>query len=461
MKHHVCMVSDFFYPNQGGVESHIYHLSQCLINRGHKVIVVTHFYGNRKGIRYLDNGLKVYYLPFPTMYNQCILPTILTTFPLLRNIFIREKITIVHGHSAFSTMAHEAMFHARNMGLKTVFTDHSLFGFADASSILTNKLLKFSLADCSHAICVSHTSKENTVLRACIKPDLVSVIPNAVDSSMFLPDPSKRHQDKITIVIVSRLVYRKGMDLLAGIIPEICSKHPDVQFIIGGDGPKRILLEEIRENNQLQDRVTFLGPLKHSQVRDVLVQGDILINTSLTEAFCIAIVEAACCGLKVVSTRVGGVPEVLPPDMIKLAEPSVKALVSALDEAISDQRNGRVIDPQEAHERIKNMYTWPNVARRTEIVYDMVHKLPERDLGTRVRRYYQCGPLAGKLFVIAMVIDLFFLCVLKFLQPENEIEECPDFSSTYRTSAFCNHGNKRKLLNEDKRRKGRLKANQN
>lgn len=54
-------------------------------------------------------------------------------------------------------MAHEAMFHARNMGLKTVFTDHSLFGFADASSILTNKLLKFSLADCNHAICVSHT----------------------------------------------------------------------------------------------------------------------------------------------------------------------------------------------------------------------------------------------------------------------------------------------------------------
>ena len=49
------------------------------------------------------------------------------------------------------------MFHARTMGLKTVFTDHSLFGFADASSILTNKVLKFSLADVSHVICVSHT----------------------------------------------------------------------------------------------------------------------------------------------------------------------------------------------------------------------------------------------------------------------------------------------------------------
>ena len=45
---------------------------------------------------------------------------------------------------------------------------------------------------------------------------------------------------------------------------------------------------------------------------EVLVRGHIFLNTSLTEAFCIAIVEAAACGLMVVSTNVGGVPEVLP-----------------------------------------------------------------------------------------------------------------------------------------------------
>ena len=145
---------------------------------------------------------------------------------------------------AFSTLGHEAMFHARTMGIKAVFTDHSLFGFADASSILTNKVLRMSLAGVNHAICVSHTrwwhhydsssvrrscillwvcplllwmwhtlqgeqiwycaqvffcfdgSKENTVLRASIRPELVSVIPNAIDSTMFTPDPSMRHPDR-------------------------------------------------------------------------------------------------------------------------------------------------------------------------------------------------------------------------------------------------------------------------
>ena len=53
------MVSDFFYPNMGGVEEHIFNLSQCLLGRGHKVVILTHSYGNRVGIRYMTNGLKV------------------------------------------------------------------------------------------------------------------------------------------------------------------------------------------------------------------------------------------------------------------------------------------------------------------------------------------------------------------------------------------------------------------
>lgn len=51
----------------------------------------------------------------------------------------------------------------------------------------------------------------------------------------------------------------------------------------------------------------------------VLTRGQIYLNTSLTEAFGISIIEAASAGLFVVSTRVGGVPEILPDDMIEFA----------------------------------------------------------------------------------------------------------------------------------------------
>ena len=52
-------MSDFFCPNTGGIETHIYYLGECLLRRGHKVIVLTHGYGKRIGIRYFTNGLKV------------------------------------------------------------------------------------------------------------------------------------------------------------------------------------------------------------------------------------------------------------------------------------------------------------------------------------------------------------------------------------------------------------------
>ena len=97
----------------------------------------------------------------------------------------------------------------------------------------------------------------------------MSAIPNAVDASQFTPNPSAANPEKITIVILSRLVYRKGIDLLVSIIPQICQLYPNVDFLIGGDGPKRVDLEQMREKYQLHDRVELVGPIKHAQVRNV------------------------------------------------------------------------------------------------------------------------------------------------------------------------------------------------
>lgn len=162
-----------------------------LVNYFHSkyMYLCTHWSGKTIACHNLISSCQVYYVPVAPFYNHCVLPTVFTTLPLLRFIFLREKINVVHGHSvsslykdssscenpstqdnippnryaiyallqSFSTLAHEAMFHARTMGIRAVFTDHSLFGFADASSIITNKVLKYSLAGTNHVICVSHT----------------------------------------------------------------------------------------------------------------------------------------------------------------------------------------------------------------------------------------------------------------------------------------------------------------
>lgn len=233
---------------------------------------------------------------------------------------------------------------AKSYGLKTVFTEHSLFGYNDMTGIHLNKIIKWSFRDLDAAICVSHACKDNFVLRAKIDPSQTFTIPNAVDSQKFTPDFEVREKeikesgnpDQINIVFISRLQYRKGVDLLLAIIPKILAVFPNVNFIIGGDGTGMANLLELVQKHNLHGRVELLGGLPHDKVRDVLRRGHIFLNTSLTESFCIAILEAACCGLLVVTTDVGGVPEVLPPHMAYLAKPDEKSIFRELRSAINN-----------------------------------------------------------------------------------------------------------------------------
>lgn len=85
--------------------------------------------------------------------------------------------------------------------------------------------------------------------------------------------------------------------------------------------------------------------------------------------------------LQVVSTRVGGIPEILPDSMITLCEPSISDLIDKIEFAIARVKSGGCMDPEEMHSKIKNMYNWRDVARRTEIVYDRVAQYePPKDL---------------------------------------------------------------------------------
>ena len=439
--HRIAMVSDFFYPGFGGVEIHMYNVAQCLLRRGHKVIIISRAYGDRNGIRYTTNGLKVYHVPFVGVQlppGTVTLPTLWSGLPLLRDIFLRERITIVHGHQTTSNLCHEALFHAGTLGLKVCFTDHSLFGFADAASIHINKVLEWSLRCVDQVICVSNTSRENTVLRAKIAPHRVSVIPNATDTASFTPPAAMRYRthsaagDDITIVVVTRLVYRKGSDLFVDVIPEICRRYPRVKWVVGGDGPRKPQLDRMVDKHGLHDRVKLLGALKHSDVRSVLCQGQIFLNCSLTEAFCIALIEAASCGLLCVSTGVGGVPEVLPDDMLLLAEPEPQSIIAAVEEAL--HRVPRV-SPWEMHEKCCRYYSWDWVAERTERVYDRVSLMPTMSLVERLVRYAAVGRIYGVICVCICALDWLFLQMLQWWRPEHDIEVAADFPS----KAFAAH----------------------
>ena len=323
-------------------------------------------------------------------------------------------------------------------------------------------------------------SKENTTLRASLNPLAVSVIPNAVVPSSFQPlqpheaksshlqaekgallppppDPSNPigPGDPITIIVISRLFYNKGTDLLISALPLLLRRHENLRFIIAGSGPKAIDLEQTLDSlpQQLvytssgQSRVVLLGSIRHEEVRDVMVRGHLLLSTSLTEAFGTVLVEAASCGLMVVATRVGGVPEVLPGDMTVFVLPEVEDVVRGVNEAVH-LMTSKAVRRDKFHDLVKNMYSWSDIARRTERVYDLITGTPSAAdtegyhdeewmhygqqatqtqsfaLMDRLKRYFGCGIWAGKLFVIVVVVDYLIYCFLEIMYPRDKIDVC-------------------------------------
>ncbi|GMF07325.1 unnamed protein product [Ambrosiozyma monospora] len=177
----------------------------------------------------------------------------------------------------------------------------------------------------------------------------------------------------------------------------------------------------MRERYQLQDRVELVGSIRHEQVRDVMVQGHIYLHPSLTEAFGTVLVEAASCGLLVVTTKVGGIPEVLPAKMTVFSNPDEDSLVEALTSAVQKLKENQ-IDTSGFHAEVKKMYDWRDVAKRTELVYQTISDKEPLRLVDRMLKYYGTGSFAGALFLLCCVVDVFVLEFLNWWWPGEEID---------------------------------------
>ena len=123
----ILMTTDFFYPSIGGVESHVYNISYCLAQMGHHVVILTKqdLSQGACGIRYISKNMKVYYLPSKTMDRVmwANTPNLLVNM-LFRNIMVRERIDLVHGHSQASNLWISVTLMANFLNIPVVLTQH-------------------------------------------------------------------------------------------------------------------------------------------------------------------------------------------------------------------------------------------------------------------------------------------------------------------------------------------------
>ncbi|HSR37807.1 MAG TPA: glycosyltransferase family 4 protein [Phnomibacter sp.] len=135
-----------------------------------------------------------------------------------------------------------------------------------------------------------------------------TVVPNAVNTNLFFP-VEKAVREKFRIIHISTLTHQKNPEGLLQVFGQLLDRSPDLEIEILA--PDTALLKQWLQSSVHSNRIIFTGLVPYHQVAQRLQQADLLVLFSRYENLPCVILEALCCGVPVVSTDVGGVPEVI------------------------------------------------------------------------------------------------------------------------------------------------------
>jgi N-acetyl-alpha-D-glucosaminyl L-malate synthase BshA len=224
-----------------------------------------------------------------------------------------EKIDIFHCHYAIphATSAFLAKQILNQPEIKVITTLHgtdiTLVGLEP--SFLP--VIKFSIEQSDGVTAVSRFLKEKTLTNFGIQKD-IEVIPNFVDVDKYKRVDATEvrmrwapNNEKI-LVHTSNFRAVKRVEDVIRIFSEVRKKTPS-KLILIGDGPDRSACEMLCRELEIQDHVKFLG--KQTELVDLLSAGDVFLMPSQSESFGLSALEAMACGVPVVSSSVGGLPE--------------------------------------------------------------------------------------------------------------------------------------------------------
>lgn len=149
-------------------------------------------------------------------------------------------------------------------------------------------------------------------------------LPSGVDTTVFRPDDAARAElraryglgDRPTVVCVSRLVPRKGQDMLVRVLPELRRRIPEAALLLVGGGPYRGVLTSLAEQCGVAEHVIFTGSVPWEELPAHYAVGDVFAMPARTrgkgldvEGLGIVYLEASATGLPVVAGDSGGAPE--------------------------------------------------------------------------------------------------------------------------------------------------------
>jgi len=254
-----------------------------------------------------ERGIPVIEFPFTSFYDIRAVRNYLALARLIR----RERFQLVHCHNFYSNIF--GTIAARLAGTRTIITSRrDLGGMFTKTQLRVQRLAyKFSAAVLANSQGVKRVLVENEQ----VSEAKIHCVYNGIDTDRFAPrEPSADVAQSLGIAPGSPVVGKvgnlhpwKGFDVFIRIAAAVNASRPDARFLIVGDGTEHQRLKQMARELHLEQSVTFAGA--RGDIPEMLALMSVFVLSSPAEGLPNAVLEAMACGLPVVASNVGGVPE--------------------------------------------------------------------------------------------------------------------------------------------------------
>ena len=249
------------------------------------------------------------------------------------------EVDILHVHSPLPGSIARVVLAVTRRRVKVVVTEHNRWDRYARPTRWVNRAT-FGLNDAALAVSADCRSTMPPRIQARVR-----VLEHGIDAEVVLKSLDQRQRvreelciaaDAIVVGTVANLREQKNYPLMLATAKQVLAEHPNVVFLAVGQGPLESSLNQLHDELGLGDHFRFLG--FRSDATDVMAALDVFMLSSHHEGLPVALMEAMTLGLPIVSTAVGGIPEMVTDDHEGrlVADGSERELTQALIEVIED-----------------------------------------------------------------------------------------------------------------------------
>jgi glycosyltransferase involved in cell wall biosynthesis len=312
-----------------------------------------HLYGGARQVAYLLNGLRDYpgehilVCPPDSGVMRALENDQVMVCPVamrgdldvgfvfrLRKMILQHRPDLLHIHSRKGDLP--AILAGRLAGVPVIYSRR-----VDNPPNLFDRLAKFPL--CRRVVTISHGILD-VLQRSGVPEDKLICIPSAIDTSFYGADCDRAAFERLfglapgapTLGMVAQLIQRKGHAVLFDALALVLPKHPHLRVLIFGQGGLEAELKRDVEARGFSGCVHFAG--FRSDLARILPCLDVLVHPAWMEGLGVSLLEAAACGVPIIASRAGGMPEIVKDGVNGfLIEPGDgKALGVHLDQLLSE-----------------------------------------------------------------------------------------------------------------------------